>query len=398
MNAFTGLFFVGSGKLPAMPKPNQHHIAALSLPLPSVGGEVQIFPAGSFDAPDGALEGAGPWFIDSQIAAAVIARAGRSRQQDMLIDYEHQSLLAAENGRPAPAAGWQPRAGLVWREGEGLFGTGTRWTAAAKTAIDGDEYRYISPVFNYDDAGRVTGLISLALTNKPAIPDMRRAAASFKIKTREESTMDDLSDDLRAALCAALGLAAAATSADITAELARVGEKRAALGAGLTLSAALDKQAESLAAASAAAPDPAKFVAASLFNDLSREVNELKSAAARKEADGQIAAASAAGRLVTAAQTAHARSLGGMDADGKPLAAAAPNLAALTAYLGTLEPVAALAGGPQGRNTPPPGPAADPGAEWEASAALKAEFSSKESYVAYCSAASRGLIKANGGN
>ncbi|MGY4042679.1 phage protease [Aeromonas hydrophila] len=42
------------------------------------------------------------WQLDGQIAAALIARA-KTRGQDILIDYDHQTLKTDQNGQPAPA-------------------------------------------------------------------------------------------------------------------------------------------------------------------------------------------------------------------------------------------------------------------------------------------------------
>jgi len=99
---------------------------------------------------------------------------------DYLIDYEHQSL---EPGAVAPAAGWFK--GLEWRA-DGLYVTDARWTEKAKQMITNREYRYISPVFNYDRVTlEVTDLQSVALTNNPALrslTDLSRVAVNSAVK------------------------------------------------------------------------------------------------------------------------------------------------------------------------------------------------------------------------
>ncbi|WP_240039221.1 phage protease [Aeromonas hydrophila] len=42
------------------------------------------------------------WQLDGQIAAALIAR-GKALGQDILIDYDHQTLKTDQNVQPAPA-------------------------------------------------------------------------------------------------------------------------------------------------------------------------------------------------------------------------------------------------------------------------------------------------------
>lgn len=84
-----------------------------------------------------------------------------------MVDYEHQTQLAAQNGQPAPAAGWITS--LEWEEGRGLF-AGVDWTDKARAHIRAGEYRYISPVFAFDrQSGAVLRLICAALTNHPAL-------------------------------------------------------------------------------------------------------------------------------------------------------------------------------------------------------------------------------------
>ncbi|GHT89484.1 hypothetical protein AGMMS49543_28660 [Betaproteobacteria bacterium] len=68
--------------------------------------------------------------------------------------------------------------GLEWRPGKGLFAVQVEWTEAAKSAIQADEYRYISPVFTYaPKTGEVISLYNAALTNVPALDGMESAVA-----------------------------------------------------------------------------------------------------------------------------------------------------------------------------------------------------------------------------
>ncbi len=154
-------------------------IATLSQPLPPAGfKEFRILPAGSFRAADGSgrPDGLAGWVLDTRLAHAIMASLA-ARRDDLMIDYEHQSLKVAENGKPAPAAGWFKR--VEWREGDGLYAIDARWTDKAAAMIAGKEYRYLSPVFTFDKrTGEVTGLVSAGLTNQPALDGLTDFAAA----------------------------------------------------------------------------------------------------------------------------------------------------------------------------------------------------------------------------
>lgn len=88
---------------------------------------------------------------------------------DMVIDYEHQTLMNVE----APAAGWGKRENLFSKGKEGLWLRNVDWTSKARNYIANKEYRFVSPVFLKrlsDD--RVVRLINVALTNQPNIDGM----------------------------------------------------------------------------------------------------------------------------------------------------------------------------------------------------------------------------------
>lgn len=180
-------------------------LLAATLPL-AANGQAQLLPHGTFSG-----RGHGKaWHIDDargrQVAAQLTAVAA---QTPVVIDYEHQTLHAPTNGKPAPAAGWIKSAS--WRDGEGLFAE-VEWTAAAKAAIDAGEYRFISPVITFDDAGNVTSVGLAALTNHPAILGMDAAVAALSAQLSTQLQQEQ-SMDLLAALIASLGLAAGADAA-----------------------------------------------------------------------------------------------------------------------------------------------------------------------------------------
>lgn len=197
---------------------NTVKIASLAQTLGKTPPEsFRVLPAGRFRAADGSgrpLDVPEGWLLTAEVAARVIAHAA-ARQSQTLIDYEHQSLAAAKNGHPVPAAGWF--SALEWRE-DGLYVTGARWTGRAAGMIASEEYRYISPVFSYDPAsGAILRLISVGLTNTPGLDGLTDLAAL----TAEESNMDELLERLRYML----NLPLTATAEDMVAELGKLAEQ-----------------------------------------------------------------------------------------------------------------------------------------------------------------------------
>ena len=103
------------------------------------------------------------WLFDD-LAQQLVLSAFISRGIDMVIDWEHSTEVQAPQGEPAPAAGWIDR--LEVRNGA-LWGHVT-WTPRASGQVAAREYRFVSPVFDYDDTyRRVFRMVSVGLTNKP---------------------------------------------------------------------------------------------------------------------------------------------------------------------------------------------------------------------------------------
>ena len=291
-------------------------------------GRTQLFPAGEFSARDGrpgTLKGvkAKAWTLTFDDAAAVIAR-WRQRETPLVVDYEHQTINAAENGKPAPAAGWieSLEAGP-----DGLYAT-VKWTDAARAFIQADEYRYISPVFSFDpETGAVLELKSAALTNYPALDGMDAVTA------RAEDDPPMKKETLEA-LRHFFGLAA---DADEDAALAAL----KAQGDGQTLTAMLT-------AAKEAIPDPSKYVPAAILTAaqeknaaLAAKVEELEGESTLAALTAEIDAALADGRLPKACE-AWAK------------ATAKTNREAIKGYIASAVPVAALTSTQTG-GTPPAG-------------------------------------------
>ena len=153
---------------------SDYETAGSDTPMP-----LHILPVGEFASGDGrpAKETGGKlksWNLTAQGAQALIAEAlARKGNTDIVIDYEHQTLLAEKNGLPAPAAGWISPAALAFDPNVGLIGV-PKWTVKAKQYIADAEYRYLSPVFTYDPrTGEPKQLLHIALTNDPALGVLR---------------------------------------------------------------------------------------------------------------------------------------------------------------------------------------------------------------------------------
>lgn len=183
---------------PPLTNPSKLCIAALTFELLGNGSavptEAHLLPAGTFRAIDGRPYGCDGWKLDAAIAAQVIARAA-AQKTDILIDFEHQSLRAEWNGQRVEAAGWIPRT-FEWREGKGLFATQIAWVDDTEELIRKKKYRYISAVFSYyEKTGEVLEIISVALTNTPALDGLDALADLARkhsvLLTKEDADMAD---------------------------------------------------------------------------------------------------------------------------------------------------------------------------------------------------------------
>lgn len=305
-------------------------IAACIVAIDKDASAIQIFPSGKFDSPMGAMIGKGPWELTEKSAQQLIATVA-ARQNDILIDYEHQSLSANQSGNPAPAAGWIKPTSLFWDD-DGLYAQNPDWKAKAVAMIDADEYRYLSPVFTYDKkTGAPLNLISIALTNTPAIDGMSEvnlAAAMSGYLTQPESCME--LSELMERLCYLLNLPITTTPAEMSAELDKL---KGMIGAGDAATAAaslpdlLASKDVEIAALKSAAPDPAKYVPMDAF----LAIQQQRSSEAEDSKEQQVAALIAANpTIIVPALKTWAAELGKQDLDK------------LQEFIRTSKPIAAL--------------------------------------------------------
>ncbi len=324
---------------------------------PQGDGWYQLLPVGPFKARDGRPfdVAGGHWQLDGQIAAALIARA-KALGQDILIDYDHQTLKTDQNGQPAPAAGWYNSDEIEWREGQGLF-IKPRWTERAAALVAAKEYRFLSAVFPYDAQGRPLELRMTAITNDPGVVGMQALAAlsalpvsshmsiqpgqlaiSSHVAQQEKSMNEHL-----IALLGKLGIQRSAdgqfTAEQGTAALAALDTLQAIAKKAPELEAALTAERTSLAALKATVStgqggqiDLAKYVPVETYNALVTEVATLSAKVETTDAATLIKEARTQGKVVAAEEeylTAYAAQKG--VAALKALLEPRPAIAALAA-------------------------------------------------------------------
>lgn len=148
------------------------------------------------------------WLFDEQ-AGTLVQSSFLGRAIDLPIDWEHATQHRASKGESAPAAGWikqlELRSGALW----GLVD----WTPRASEQVINREYRFLSPVFDFDpDTTRIARLVSAGLTNKP----------NFLLTALNQENTEVTPVTLSPALLTALGLSATATEEQALAATAQL--------------------------------------------------------------------------------------------------------------------------------------------------------------------------------
>ena len=153
------------------------------------------------------------WLFDEASGSLLLSNFA-VRSIDLPIDWEHATQHRAPKGEDAPASAWikqlEIRDGALWGRVE--------WTPRGASDVVSREYRFLSPVFDYDATSmRIVCLVSAGLTNKP----------NFLLTALNHETPEITPVKLSTALLAALGLpenateeqaAAAATQLKTTAQ------------------------------------------------------------------------------------------------------------------------------------------------------------------------------------
>lgn len=212
-------------------------------------------------------------------------------------DYEHQSMSAGEKSGPVGASGWIDKMEI---RGDGELWGNVKWTAQAADLISKREYRFISPVFDYNEkTGDIVQLVSFALTNNPNL--FLRAAASQqgatmpsfidKIKGEIGAETDDMSayKKLKASM-------AAFASENPGCDEEEGGEEAPRAASPAPNPAPQDEMTAAATANSAHGNvvDMSKFVSMSMYNALAEKV----AAAEQQKLDDILEAACIDGRIV----------------------------------------------------------------------------------------------------
>ena len=309
---------------------------------------VQILPAGEFNAVDGRPFDvvAGHWLLDQQAFEALKANTPH-QTGDLVIDYEHQTRNADQNGQPAIAAGFFNIKDVHFMPGKGLF-IQPRWTDKAKAHLKAGEYKYISAVFGYDKiTGRPQFLHSAGLVNRPGVDGMQPLAelaaknTPFITVPTNTFTTDNLPGEntvknkLLLALLAGLGIDADENAlAEPTALKAIESKVTVALAALKSQEAevtTLNQTIVALKADGGEKYDPSKHMPVEIGTQMQTELAQLKAQVNGNNVDELVKQGVADGRILPAMEP-WARELGNH------------NIAQLSAYLDKAAPIAALKG------------------------------------------------------
>lgn len=133
---------------------------------------------------------------------------------DLPFDWLHSTEIKAPEGEDAPAAGWAREYRVNER---GALEARVAWNEEGRADIASRRYRYLSPVFIYDRAGRIHRFSSFGLTNKPNL--------LIKALNAEQPTTENI-PMLAAAIRAALGLPETATEDDAVAAIKALKEAK----------------------------------------------------------------------------------------------------------------------------------------------------------------------------
>lgn len=218
-------------------------------------------------------------FVVDEESFRTMCRDFASHGNDLVIDYEHQTLT----GTQAPAAGWIKELVL---SGGAICGR-VEWTPRAAEYLKNREYRYLSPVVMVRESdGKALRLKSSALTNTPAIDGMYPIINSLNFDEGEDTM------DLTKQIAALLGLSEDADEATVLEALRAALEETKALKAKseqaenlvankLILSQLAlkdDATTAEVTAKIAAMQNPANFVPVERYNEVVCKLNAQESA------------------------------------------------------------------------------------------------------------------------
>ncbi|PWR17641.1 phage protease [Zavarzinia aquatilis] len=248
---------------------------ASSIALPAEPpAEVQLLPPAG--KPFSTDDGRGPFVVIDGAALVAASLTGR----DLPVDFDHS--IDVQGG--GAAAGWitgiEARADGIWGHVD--------WTERGRAALASRDYRFLSPVFLHRADGAIGRVLRAALTNNPALPQLKALAHRLSFDA------EDLMPDFLKALLAALGLSETTTTDQV---VAVVTAQRAALEG---ISTALCARKDASAAEIIAAAKPAKSGDQATIDSLQIELASLRGELAKDKATGAVDAAITKGLIAPA--------------------------------------------------------------------------------------------------
>ncbi|WP_158259871.1 phage protease [Phyllobacterium phragmitis] len=227
---------------------------------------VHLLPAGKFNG----IDGRGPYLANDPAQIVKRTRSYHGKKQ-IVIDYEHQSINAANNGKPAPAAGWI--VGMEARS-DGVWGL-VEWTEAAAKHLASREYRYLSPVFHHTQSGSVLHIDNAGLTNSPNL-DQLTALARSEVVMKVEAYVEKV-----ASAAKLLGLPDGSDEKAVLQKLQPLVD--------LAFEIASITGETPPVSANSATPDPSKFVPIGDFERVVAEANQLRQGVTETAAEAHVA-------------------------------------------------------------------------------------------------------------
>lgn len=188
--------------------PEDGYIQIVSLEEAPIGLEVTEHLTGQRDQP--AIQVLDREAIDSMAATF---------KGEVLVDYEH---FSHDGDKETKAAGWIQN---VQAREDGLYAQ-IRWSQSGKAALEGGDYRFISPEFPVEylenlggNRYRATVMNGAGLTNRPGLkkikPLSNRGGMSSTSSHAQQQQTEKTDMEHKAILCTLLGLAATATDESI---------------------------------------------------------------------------------------------------------------------------------------------------------------------------------------
>lgn len=251
------------------------------LPKGEAPPSILLIPAGRVESRDSR-----PSWLNDKPEQAISASDALEMTAGLPIDYDHGTDLAAPKGLPAPAAGWikklRVQDGAIWGDVE--------WTEPGAKAVAQGEWKYISPVFDYDKKSRrITCVLRAALTNNPALFDTAIASNDGINSIATEDDMDG--DEFKKKMAAMCGLKEDCSFEDLhDAAKKRLAAKPKGKAKAADDDAGEDDGEDDAATASRLIAT-GKVVSQDKFAEALTELNTLKSARARDLATAKVDAA-----------------------------------------------------------------------------------------------------------